>query len=64
MNRRAANEIPTKADVYYFAFTFDFIFNGLLKQKDSISSAEFVISLFFLPLKLSTDQSLSHGKMS
>lgn len=63
MNRRATTKIPTKADVYYFTFTFAFIFNALLKQKDSVSSAEFVISLFFLSLKLSTDQSLSHGKM-
>lgn len=61
--QRAAIKIPTKADVYYFTFTFAFIFNELLKQKDSVSSAEFVISLFFLPLKLSADQSLSHGKM-
>lgn len=63
MNRRAATKIPTKADAYYFTFTFAFIFNGLLKQKDSVSSAKFVISLFLLPLKLSTDQSMSHGKM-
>lgn len=63
MSRRAATEIPTKVDVYYFTFSFAFGFISLLKQNYSVSQAKFVISLFSFPLKLSTDQSLSHGKM-
>lgn len=64
MNRRAATEIPTKANAYYFTFIFEFIFISLLKQNYSVSQAEFVISLFLLPLKISMGRCLSHSKMT